>query len=194
MTMKIRLADAQSTSEEIDTSTLTEEELARLKEEDPFMYHSVRSTKRRSSCCDFDDDLDMIKESGTSFNSIATSTSCRTSSGNNTMQVPTRVPTSPSSRRTSMPCGMLANADIARSQLVPTSPISSPVRSTATTSTNVVRRRRFSTEAHPNLVFQTMLSELHEVNGDEEDDMMEEGSNLGNGEDEEDLFAFMEDF
>jgi len=39
-----------------------------------------------------------------------------------------------------------------------------------------------------------MLSELHEVNGDEEDDMMEEGSNLGNGEDEEDLFAVMEDF
>ncbi|KAL3787221.1 hypothetical protein HJC23_004262 [Cyclotella cryptica] len=57
LTARIRLADHPN-DEAVDISALNMQEIERLRDADPFMYHSIVSERRRSSLFDFDDDDD----------------------------------------------------------------------------------------------------------------------------------------
>jgi hypothetical protein len=48
---------------EIDISSLTAQDLCKLKTEDPFLYYSIPSIRRKSYLCDESNDVDAIKSS-----------------------------------------------------------------------------------------------------------------------------------
>eukprot|EP00804_Cyclotella_cryptica_P002102 CCRYP_006535-RA/>CCRYP_006535-RA protein AED:0.08 eAED:0.08 QI:0/-1/0/1/-1/1/1/0/315 len=67
LTARIRIADNPD-DEEVDISTLNTQEIERLRDVDPFMYHSIVSERRRSSLIDFDDDAHDGEEGPIQFN------------------------------------------------------------------------------------------------------------------------------
>lgn len=130
----VQLADDENNSrKEIDIGTLTDDDLRGLKKDDPFLYHSIPSIRRRSYL--FDDD-DIVRAAARS------------------------------SRRSSLPVEVAANADISQRaqqqqarQEDGTMRIEVPRRRRESM---VKRSRRLSTEAHPSLVCDEILRQLQE--------------------------------
>ena len=55
----VRVSDGEDIDDkEIDINALSEEDLRRLKTDDPFLYYSIPSIRRKSYLCDGDDDGD----------------------------------------------------------------------------------------------------------------------------------------
>lgn len=61
VTTRIRLAENPD-EESVDISTLDMQEMDRLREADPFMYHSIMRERRRSSLFGLEDDEDIAQE------------------------------------------------------------------------------------------------------------------------------------
>mmetsp|Transcript_28584 Transcript_28584/g.60960 ORF Transcript_28584/g.60960 Transcript_28584/m.60960 type:complete len:221 (+) Transcript_28584:187-849(+) len=140
----VRLSNDESNRKEIDIDTLSDDDLRRLKKDDPFLYYSIPSIRRRSYMFDDDgDDDDDIRAAVRS------------------------------SRRSSLPAKVLANADISRwshQQQQARQEIEEPRRRRESV---VKRSRRLSTEAHPSLICDELLRELQEldVGSDVDDDL-----------------------
>lgn len=153
--------DKDNNKNQVDIGSLSDEDLRRLKRDDPFLYYSIPSIRRRSYRFD---DVDEEEEG-------------RADAIRNAMtrMSTTRRPT----RRTSLPAQVLANADISRSQRqqqeevvatglveeVLTVMIEEPSRRSS-----VTRCRRLSTEAHPSMVCDDLLRELEEIEDEDEDE------------------------
>eukprot|EP00581_Thalassiosira_minuscula_P012325 CAMPEP_0183720650 /NCGR_PEP_ID=MMETSP0737-20130205/13205_1 /TAXON_ID=385413 /ORGANISM="Thalassiosira miniscula, Strain CCMP1093" /LENGTH=194 /DNA_ID=CAMNT_0025950543 /DNA_START=110 /DNA_END=694 /DNA_ORIENTATION=- len=123
--ISVQLVNDDADSKEIDTSELTEDDLRRLKNDDPFLYYSICSSvpaSRRRSIL-FDNDEPVTNARGYT-----------------------------SSRRSSIPADWPSQRQDVH--------VEEPRRRESM----VRRNRRFSTEAHPSLVCEEMLSELDGLN------------------------------
>lgn len=110
---------------EIDTSTLSQEDLRSLQKSDPFLYYSIPSIRRSSYLFGKGDDVDTI-------------------------------------RRSSLPIMQHNHLDQHTSSQV-------LVQEQAKRRESIVRRTsRISTEAHPGLIYDDILSELPSLDGDVE--------------------------
>ena len=149
-------ATSSANDQQVDLSALSDEDLRRLKRDDPFLYYSIPSVRRGSLLCN-------ANETDNILSNISRPTS-----------------SSSSSRRSSMPAEVLAMADMnvsrtrrRRSSLLNDCPtIEESVKGT------VRRNRRHSTECHPSLICDELMAELMDLdevgggNGGMEDDAM----------------------
>mmetsp|Transcript_3980 Transcript_3980/g.8941 ORF Transcript_3980/g.8941 Transcript_3980/m.8941 type:complete len:247 (+) Transcript_3980:243-983(+) len=141
----VRHADDEANNKEFDISAITDDDLRRLKRDDPFLYYSIPAVRRRSYRFHEENENDDDDE-----NAIW---SLRSSH----------------SRRSSLPAEVLAEAENTRSRRGQGEPVED-----ATKRDSVVRRnRRFSTEAHPSLVCGELLQELKEMNDSDMDEDLE---------------------
>jgi hypothetical protein len=163
---------------QVNIGSLTDEDLRRLKETDPFLYYSIPSIRRRSYRFDIAEDEE---QDATAIRMAMTRTAGATS------------------RRASMPAQVLANADISRSRqeqrlrhdmqeaarlvlleedddgdeedlLMDEEPVSIMTTRRA----SVTRCRRLSTEAHPTLICNELLEELEGLDFSDDDDEEDE--------------------
>lgn len=156
----VKLADeddaiaAASNHKEVDVSVLSDEDLRKLKRDDPFLYYSIPSVRRLSYRFHDEDEIN-------------TSISSR----NNTNGRANR------QRRTSLPAALLAMADNhidqsrQRQQMQQEQEV--PIMMQEPRRDSVVRKKRLSTEAHPTLVCDDLMRELRELaeSDSEEDDL-----------------------
>jgi len=143
--------DKDKDKDQVDIGALSDEDLQRLKRDDPFLYYSIPSIRRRSYRFDADEDED---ENADVIRMAMTRT-------------PTR-------RRTSLPAQVLANADISRSQQQREARRSEEVLTVIEEPSrrgSVTRCRRLSTEAHPMLICDDLLRELEDLDVEDEDDI-----------------------
>lgn len=69
--VSVRLADDDGTNEEIDLSTLSDEDIRRIKKEDPFLYYSIPAAKRGSYLfADEDELLSAVRSSSSRRSSL----------------------------------------------------------------------------------------------------------------------------
>lgn len=138
----VQLSAEDTAREEVDVGGLSSEDLRRLKRDDPFLYYSIPSIRRRSYRFNGEDgdEADAVRM------------------------------TSPL-RRTSLPAHVLANADISRSQQEEArQEVEGPAIEEPRRRNSVVRRnRRLSTEAHPTLVCDELMRELQDLDIDDDD-------------------------
>ena len=147
-TVFVRLSNDEDerTQKEVDISSLSDEDLDRLKVTDPFLYNSIPSIRKRDG-----------------FNVDAGRTS---------------------TRRSSLPAKMLANAEMNNQRNQQMKEEDRPVRRGS-----IVRKNRLSTEAHPALVCEALLHELQALDNTADDDDNDSigGSIGGSLFDEDDL-------
>ena len=118
-TVFVRLPDEdEQTQKEVDISSLSNEEVERLKVTDPFLFYSIPSIRKRDG-----------------FNVDAGPRS--------------------STRRSSLPAKMLANAEMNNQQNQQMKEEDRPVRRGS-----IVRKNRLSTEAHPALICEALLKDM----------------------------------
>ena len=162
-TVFVRVATDDTESEkEVDISQLSDEDIQSLKRTDPFLYYSI-ATNRRA-----------VAGGGNNRNNVG---------GNMTGR---------SSRRSSLPAELLANADMTRSRQALQQEDSIMEMEDEPRGESIVRRnRRMSTEVHPTLVCEEILREMHELDGRGVDN---DGGSLFDEEDLELLEQELEDF
>lgn len=136
-TVFVRVATDDTASEkEVDISQLSDEDIQSLKRTDPFLYYSI-ATNRRA-----------VAGGGNNRNNVGGNTTGR------------------SSRRSSLPAQLLANADMTRSRQALQQEDSIMEMEDEPRRESLVRRnRRMSTEVHPTLVCEEILREMHELDG-----------------------------
>jgi len=138
----IRVSDNDANDREIDISALTDDDLRRLRRDDPFMYYSIPAERRMSY---------QVNEQEEEYDDIETM----------------RYSSTRARRRYSLPAEVLAEASVSRSRhRREEEPEEEPARRDSL----VRRNRRFSTEAHPSLVCDVMLQELRELDDSDLDD------------------------
>ncbi|KAL7550611.1 hypothetical protein ACHAWF_013833 [Thalassiosira exigua] len=139
----VKLANDEK-NEKVDLSSFSDEELRRLKKDDPFLYYSIPSLRRKSYAFDTDDDDAILRD-------------IRSSSSTH--------------RRSSISAEVLAGADIS---LARHRRAGEAAEGDAVRRGSIVRRdRRLSTEAHPSLICEEMMRELEALdNADSDDDDM----------------------
>mmetsp|Transcript_4081 Transcript_4081/g.8633 ORF Transcript_4081/g.8633 Transcript_4081/m.8633 type:complete len:204 (-) Transcript_4081:282-893(-) len=117
----IRVSDNDANDREIDVSALTDDDLRRLRRDDPFMYYSIPAERRMSY---------QVNEQEEEYDDIETM----------------RYSSTRARRRYSLPAEVLAEASVSRSRhRREEEPEEEPARRDSL----VRRNRRFSTEAHP---------------------------------------------
>mmetsp|Transcript_29859 Transcript_29859/g.51540 ORF Transcript_29859/g.51540 Transcript_29859/m.51540 type:complete len:307 (-) Transcript_29859:77-997(-) len=170
----ICLSSSPPPAEEIDLAEMTHEDLQRLKVEDPFMYYSIPQVHERSyrfendeeaAAAALDEDWNSNSLEDQHEGTAAPNEASDSQAGEGEGNVPDAATVSPHQnnrrprcrpplqRATSCPAGMLANADIARS---------------SRNNHQVVKKRRLSVEAHPNLVCEDLMSSIITESSDEE--------------------------
>lgn len=176
---QIRLSDKLTEDdEEFEIDDYTDDDLKALKVNDPFLYYSIPEVRRASfniAGDDDDDDEDRvdeeIKRQFDAESTIVQATSLGTSVNTSNSANPNPPPPPPRrnvSRATSCPAGMLASADIARSQLL-----------AGTTNGRVRRSVRLSVEAHPSLMLQSLEEEImNGGGGDSEEEESEDDERI----------------
>lgn len=164
-TVFVRVATDDTESEkEVDISQLSDEDIQTLKRTDPFLYYSIAANRRS------------VAGGGGNNN--------RNNGGGNR--------TERTSRRSSLPAELLANADNARSrQAMQQEDIAMEVEDEPGRESIVRRNRRMSTEVHPTLVCDELLREMHELDGRGMDN---DGGSLFDEEDLELLEQELDDF
>lgn len=136
---------SSANDQQVDLSALSDEDLRRLKRDDPFLYFSIPSVRRGSLLCNANEENNILSDIS------------RPTSG------------SSSRRRSSMPAEALAMADInvsrtrrRRSSLLDDCPtIEESIKGT------VRRDRRHSTECHPTIICEELMAELEQELVDE---------------------------
>lgn len=164
-TVFVRVATDDTESEkEVDISQLSDEDIQTLKRTDPFLYYSIAANRRS------------VAGGGGYIN--------RNNGGGNR--------TERTSRRSSLPAELLANADNARSrQAMQQEDSIMEVEDEPRRESIVRRNRRMSTEVHPTLVCDELLREMHELDGRGMDN---DGGSLFDEEDLELLEQELDDF
>jgi len=133
----VKQSDDEKDSEEIDLSAFSDEDIRKLKKDDPFLYYSIPGFRRRSYRFDDeeeDDDRTVLRS----------------------QSVP---------RRSSLPAEMLAAADMRHDQTQHQIQVLPALEEPSSRRRDLVvrRNRRCSTEAHPTLVCDELLRELQEL-------------------------------
>ncbi len=156
----VRLEDNEDNDKSYDISALSDADLRRLKHEDPFLYYSIPSIRRRSYRLDGPGGEDRHEQDVAGGEAPGR---------NNRM------------RRPSLPAAILANAEISRSSRQLQVELNDqgeeeqddgmieqqvPVDDPQGRRNSIVRRnRRLSTEAHPTLICDSLLRELQGLDG-----------------------------
>eukprot|EP00804_Cyclotella_cryptica_P003004 CCRYP_006024-RA/>CCRYP_006024-RA protein AED:0.25 eAED:0.25 QI:0/-1/0/1/-1/1/1/0/206 len=139
--LTVRMSRSHQEEETVDTGQFSQQDMDRLRSEDPFLYYSIRKNKRKRSCCDFTYDRAADGQADVSAGG-SNVTDHDEFDGDIAAVAP---------RRLSMHNLVTSTASRRETRR----------HSTIATTNKVKRLRRFSTETHPSLMYESWFAEVN---------------------------------